>query len=77
MWTAFKLLLSNLLIDLKSRRFRIIKSQIQKSNARMIAIAEKLGFVVEENPGSLSTLNVFAKREILFSPKLDRLVGSL
>ena len=73
----FKLLLSNLLIDLKSRRLRIIKSQIQKSNARMIAIAEKLGFVVEENPGSLSTLNVFAKREILFSPKLDRLVGSL
>jgi hypothetical protein len=73
----FKLLLSNLLIDLKSREFRIVKTQIQKSNPRMIAIAKKLGFVVEENPKSPSTLNVFAKREILYSPKLNRLFASL
>jgi ribosomal protein S18 acetylase RimI-like enzyme len=44
----FKLLLSDLLVDLKSRRFRIIRSHIQKSNLRMIAIAKKLGFVVEK-----------------------------
>jgi hypothetical protein len=43
----------------------------------MIAIAKKLGFVVEENPKSPSTLNVFAKREIPYSPKLNRLFGSL
>jgi hypothetical protein len=72
----FKLLLSNLLIDLKSRKFRIVKTHIQKSNPRMIAIAKKLGFVVEENPKSPSTLNVFAKREMLNSPKLNRLFGS-
>jgi hypothetical protein len=73
----FKLLLSNLLIDLKSQKFRIIKSHIQKSNPRMIAIAKKLGFAVEESPKSPSTLNVFAKREILYSPKFNRLFGSL
>jgi hypothetical protein len=73
----FKLLLSNLLIDLRLRKFRTIKSQIQKSNPRMIVIANKLGFVVEENPKSSSTLNVFAKREILYSPKLNRLFGLL
>ena len=73
----FKLLLSNLLIDLKSRKFRTIKTNIQKSNPRMIAIAKKLGFVVEENPESPSTLNVFAKREILYSPQVNRLFGSL
>jgi hypothetical protein len=72
----FKLLISNLLIDLKSRNFRIIKTHIQKSNPRMIAIAKKLGFVVEENPNSPGTLNVHAKREILDSPKLSRLFGS-
>jgi hypothetical protein len=73
----FKLLLSNLLVDLKSRKFRIIKTHIQKSNLRMIAIAKKLGGVVEENPKSPSTLSAFAKRDILYSPKLNRLFGSL
>lgn len=73
----FKLLLSNLLIDLKSRKFRIIKTNIQKSNPRTIAIAKRLGFAVVENPKSSSTLNVFAKREILYSPQLNRLFGSL
>jgi Acetyltransferase (GNAT) family len=75
--SLFKLLLSNLLIDLKSRKFRIIKTHIQKSNPRMIAIARKLGFAVEENPKSPSTLNVFAKREILYSPQVNRPFGSL
>ena len=74
---TFKLLLSNLLIDLKSRKFRTIKTNIQKSNPRMIAIAEKIGFVIEENPKSPSTLTVFAKREILDSPKLNRLFGPI
>ncbi|HUA34409.1 MAG TPA: GNAT family N-acetyltransferase [Candidatus Binataceae bacterium] len=74
---AFKLLLSNLLIDLKPRKFRTIKANIQKSNPRMIAIAKKIGFVVEDSPNSRSTLIVFAKREILDSPKLKRLFGSI
>ena len=73
----FKLLLSTLLIDLKSRKFRIVKSQIQKSNPRMIAIAKKLRFVVEENPKSPSTLNVFAQPENLYSSKLNRLFNLL
>jgi hypothetical protein len=73
----FKLLLTNLLIDLKSRKFKVIKTHIQKSNPRMIAIAKKLGFVAGENPKSPATLDVFAKREILYSPQLNRLFGSL
>lgn len=72
----FKLLLSHLLIDLKSRQFRNLKTQIQRSNPRMLVIAKKIGFVVEENPIS-ATLTLLAKREILDSPKLNRLFGSL
>ena len=72
----FKLLLSTLLIDLKSRKFTTIRTHIQKSNPRMIAIAKKLGFVVEENPDSPSTLTVFAERDILYSPQVNRLFGS-
>jgi hypothetical protein len=42
----------------------------------MIAIAKKLSFTLEENPKSPTTLTVFAEREILESPKLNRLFGS-
>lgn len=74
--TFFKLLLSNLLIQLRSRTFGTIKTNIQKSNIQMIAIAKKLGLTVEENPANPGTLSVFAKREILSSPKLNRLFGT-
>jgi hypothetical protein len=47
-----------------------------KSESRT-ASACLLGFVVEENPKSLPTLDVFAKRDILHSPQLNRLFGSL
>lgn len=72
----FKLLLSHLLIDLKSRQFRNLKTQIQRSNPRTLLIAKKMGFVVEENPKNSATLTLLAKREILDSPKLNRLFGS-
>lgn len=65
--SLFKLLLSNLLIQLRLRTFETIKTHIQKSNSRMIAIAKKLGFTLEENPKNSATLTVFAKREILDS----------
>lgn len=74
--SLFRLLLSNLLIQLRSRTFRIIKTNIQKSNLRMIAIAKKVGFNVKENPANPGTLTVFADCEILDSPKLNRLFGS-
>jgi hypothetical protein len=70
--SLFKLLLSSLLVNLRSEKFSTIKSNIQKSNSRMIGIAKKLGFVLEENTRSPGTLNVYAKREILDSPELNR-----
>src|SRR5690242_8955840 len=44
----FSILLSNLFLHLRSRTFKTIKTNIQKSNLRMIAIAKKLDFTVVE-----------------------------
>src|SRR5262249_13188432 len=52
---VFKLLVSNLLLHLKPRTFETIRTNIQKSNLRMIGIAQSLGFTIEENPSSLGT----------------------
>ena len=69
----FKLLLSHLLASLRSRSFGRIKTNIQKSNGRMMAIARKAGFTLQENPDNPATLDVFAERRLLDSPKLSRL----
>jgi hypothetical protein len=50
-----------------------IKTNIQKSNVPMIAIAKKAGFVIGENPKSSATLNAFAERRLLESSNLNRL----
>lgn len=71
----FRILVSHLLASLRSRSFRRIKTHIQKSNARMVAIARKAGFALEENPEHPATLEVFAERRLLDSPELDRLFG--
>jgi L-amino acid N-acyltransferase YncA len=71
----FKLLLSHLLASLRARSFRRIKTNIQKSNVRMMAIAKKAGFTLQENPKNPTTLDVFAERQLLDSPKLEHLFG--
>jgi hypothetical protein len=69
----FRILVSNLLNNIRQNDFRTIRTHIQKSNLHMIAIAKKLGFTLEENPKSPSTLTVFAERSLLDSQKLHRL----
>jgi ribosomal protein S18 acetylase RimI-like enzyme len=69
----FKLLASHLLESLRSRNFSSLRTNVQKSNSRMIAIATKAGFTLEENPKSPATLDVFADRRLLDSPRLTRL----
>ena len=61
------MLMIRLLVGLQARTFDALRTNIQKSNSRMIAIATKLGFRVEENPKSSSTLKAWADRSILES----------
>jgi RimJ/RimL family protein N-acetyltransferase len=69
----FKLLLSHLLTALRPRSFRRIKTHIQKSNERMVTIAKKMGFTLQDSAKSPSSFDVFAERQVLYSGRMDRL----
>lgn len=71
--TLFKFLVSHLLASLRSKSFTRIRTQIQKSNGPMIAIAKKAGFTLQENPKKSATLEAFAERHLLDSRMFDRL----
>ncbi len=71
----FKHLITNLLFQLRMRTFSAIKANIQKSNMQMIEIAKKADFKIIKNPKNSRDLILIAGREILDSPKLNRLFG--